>query len=95
MGLSRRPVTDSGMPPAPVIKDFNILEQRCLGFLPGAELCPMHQLGLERAKERFHGRMLEAVSNNPSITSHCVISMSLNVQLIESLLIYRGDGMWE
>ena len=51
MGLSRRSVADSGMTPASVVKDLDVLEQRRLGLPPGAEVGLMNQLGLERAEE--------------------------------------------
>jgi hypothetical protein len=51
MGLRGRPVANPGMPPAPVVKDFDVFEQCRFGLPPSAELCPMNKLGLERAEE--------------------------------------------
>src|SRR5919112_5498395 len=62
MGLSRRPVADPGMPPAPMVKDFDVFEQGRFGLPPGAELCSMNQLRFERAEERLHRRIVIAVT---------------------------------
>ena len=62
VGLGRRPVVDPGMPAFPVVEDFDVFEQRRFGFSPGAELCSMNKLGLERAEERLHGRIIIAVA---------------------------------
>src|SRR4051812_34187614 len=66
MGLSGCPVADPGMPPAPIVEDFDVFEQCRFGLPPGAELCPMNQLGLERAEERLHRRIVKAVA----LTAH-------------------------
>jgi hypothetical protein len=34
MGLHGRPVADSGMPPAPIVKDFDVFEQALIRFPP-------------------------------------------------------------
>jgi hypothetical protein len=51
MGLGRRPVADPGMPPVPVVKDFDVFEQCRFGLLAGVELCSMNKLRFERAGE--------------------------------------------
>src|SRR4051812_44555736 len=62
MGLGWRPVADPGMPPAPIVEDFDIFEQCCFGLPPGAELCSMNKLRFERAEERFHRCIVIAVA---------------------------------
>src|SRR3954466_14825333 len=62
MGLSGRSVADPGMPPAPIVEDFDVFEQCRFGLPPGAELCPMNQLGFERAEERLHRRIIVAIA---------------------------------
>src|SRR4051794_37069662 len=60
MGLSGRPVADPGMPPAPIVEDFDVFEQCRLP--PGTELCSMNKLRFERAEERLHRRVVIAVT---------------------------------
>ena len=62
MGLNGCPVTDRRMPPAPVVEDFDVFEQRRPGLPPRPEPGPVNQLGLERAEERFHRRIVVAVA---------------------------------
>src|SRR5512135_2898731 len=62
MGLSRRSIADPRVTPAPVIEDFEILEQCRFGLPAGAKPCEVNQLGLERAEERLHGRVIVTVA---------------------------------
>src|SRR3954469_8809257 len=48
------------MPAFPLVEDFDVFEQCRL--LAGAELCSMNKLGLERAEERLHRRIVIAVT---------------------------------
>jgi hypothetical protein len=47
----RRPVVDPRMAAFPIVEDFDVFEQRRLGFGTGAELRSMNKLGLYRAEE--------------------------------------------
>src|SRR3954453_3375362 len=70
MGLGWRPVSDPGMPPAPIVEDFDVFEQCRFGLPPGAELCSMNKFGLERAEERLHRRIvIESVCRRQALIS--------------------------
>src|SRR4051794_33152324 len=45
-----------------VVEGFHVLEDRALGGLPGREGRAVHELGLERAEEALHGRVVPAVA---------------------------------
>src|SRR4051794_41658789 len=45
-----------------IVEGFHVLEDRALGGLPGREGRAVHELGLERAEEALHGRVVVAVA---------------------------------
>jgi hypothetical protein len=50
------------MPAPAVVEGFHVLEDRALGGLPGREAGAVDKLGLERAEEALHGRVVVAVA---------------------------------
>jgi hypothetical protein len=45
--------------PAAVVEDFDVLVDRCGGFVPGRPAAPIEQLALERAEEALDAGVVQ------------------------------------
>lgn len=50
----------AGMPSFAIVKDLDVLEERCSYLRQGMKACLVDHVGFERTKEAFHRRIVQA-----------------------------------